>query len=110
MIVQEAPSLIISLFGSFGHGVAWHGGWRKVNGNSKGLRGVIFDIACRGHCGTDLKLDDPFLGKAQVHALRVLQVEGTLVQLGNWVVGVQQGRLLVDFSNDLIGKQTETSR
>lgn len=37
---------------------------------------------------TDLKLDDPFLGKAQVHAFCVLQVEGTLVELGNRVIGI----------------------
>lgn len=51
--------------------------------------------------GTHLKLDDPFLGKAQVHALRVLQVEGTLVELGDGVVGVQQRRLLVHLPDDL---------
>lgn len=48
-----------------------------------------------------LKLDDPFLGKAQVHALRVLQVEGTLVELRDGVVGVQQRRLLVHLADDL---------
>lgn len=48
-----------------------------------------------------MKLDDPFLGKAQVHALRVLQVEGTLVELGDGIVGVQQSGLLVHLSNDL---------
>lgn len=48
-----------------------------------------------------MKLDDPFLGKAQVHAFCVLQVEGTLVQLGDGVVGIQQRRLLVYLSNDL---------
>lgn len=48
-----------------------------------------------------LKLDDPFLGKAQVHALRVLQVEGTLVELRDRVVGVQQRRLLVHLADDL---------
>lgn len=50
-----------------------------------------------------MKLDDPFLGKAQVHAFRVLQVEGTLVELGDGVVGVQQRRLLVHFTDDLTG-------
>lgn len=48
-----------------------------------------------------LKLDDPFLGKAQVHALRVLQVEGTLVELRDGVVGIQQRRLLVHLADDL---------
>ncbi len=48
-----------------------------------------------------MKLDDPFLGKAQVHAFCVLQVEGTLVELGDRVVGVQQRRLFVHFTNDL---------
>lgn len=48
-----------------------------------------------------MKLDDPFLGKAQVHALRVLQVEGTLVELGDGVVGIQQRRLLVHLTDDL---------
>lgn len=52
-----------------------------------------------------MKLDDPFLGKAQVHALRVLQVEGTLVELGDGVVGVQQRRLLVHLPNDLRGNK-----
>lgn len=42
MIVQEAPSLIISLFGSFGHGVALE---RKVK-----------NLICRDVCQvTDLK-------------------------------------------------------
>lgn len=50
---------------------------------------------------THLKLDDPFLGKAQVHAFRVLQVEGTLVELGDGVVGVQQRRLFVHLTDDL---------
>lgn len=50
-----------------------------------------------------MKLDDPFLGKAQVHALRVLQVEGALVELGDGVVGVEQRRLLVHFTDDLTG-------
>ena len=55
-----------------------------------------------------MKLDDPFLGKAQVHALCVLQVEGTLVELGDGVVGVQQRRLLVHFTDDLMaGRETE---
>lgn len=57
--------------------------------------------AIGGGEGTYLKLDDPFLGKAQVHALRVLQVEGTLVELGDGVVGIQQCRLLVHLTNDL---------
>lgn len=54
-----------------------------------------------GGRATHLKLDDPFLGKAQVHALRVLQVEGTLVELGDGVVGIQQRRLLVHLTDDL---------
>lgn len=58
-----------------------------------------------GGCSTHLKLDDPFLGKAQVHALRVLQVEGTLVELGDGVVGVQQRRLLVHLTDDLRGSE-----
>lgn len=48
-----------------------------------------------------MKLDDPFLGKAQVHALRVLQVEGTFMELGDRVVRVEQRRLLVHFTNNL---------
>ena len=48
-----------------------------------------------------MKLDDPFLGKAQVHAFCVLQVEGTLVELGDGVVGVQERRLLVHLADDL---------
>lgn len=56
---------------------------------------------------TDLKLDDPFLGKAQVHAFCVLQVEGTLVELRDGVVGVQQRRLFVYLSDDLKEKQTD---
>ena len=60
-----------------------------------------------GRCEvTHLKLDDPFLGKAQVHAFCVLQVEGTLVELGDGVVGVQQRRLLVHLTDDL-GKKEE---
>ena len=35
-----------------------------------------------------LELDDPFLGQAEVHPVRVFQVEGTLVELGHGVVGV----------------------
>lgn len=57
--------------------------------------------------GTHLKLDDPFLGKAQVHALRVLQVEGTLVELGDGIVGIQQRRLLVHLADDLHGNGSE---
>lgn len=41
------------------------------------------------------------MGKAQVHALRVLQVEGTLVELRDGVVGIQQRRLFVDLADDL---------
>lgn len=58
--------------------------------------------------GTHLKLDDPFLGKAQVHALRVLQVEGTLVELGDGIVGIQQRRLLVHLADDLQGGKNES--
>lgn len=54
-----------------------------------------------------MKLDDPFLGKAQVHAFRVLQVEGTLVELGDGVVGVQQRRLLVHLTDDLKSREGE---
>lgn len=54
---------------------------------------------------TNLKLDDPFLGKAQVHAFRVLQVEGTLVELGDGVVGVQQRRLLVHLTDYLKSRE-----
>lgn len=54
-----------------------------------------------------MKLDDPFLGKAQVHAFCVLQVEGTLVELGDGVVGVEQRRLLVHFTDDLTRKKKE---
>lgn len=61
--------------------------------------------ATGGGGGTHLKLDDPFLGKAQVHALRVLQVEGTLVELGDGVVGIQQCRLLVHLTDDLNKKR-----
>lgn len=57
-----------------------------------------------------MKLDDPFLGKAQVHAFCVLQVEGTLVELGDGVVGVQQRRLLVHFADDLTGRDGERER
>lgn len=53
-----------------------------------------------------MKLDDPFLGKAQVHAFRVLQVEGTLVELGDGVVGVQQRRLLVHLTDNLTETKT----
>lgn len=61
------------------------------------------DGGCKRVLGrvTNLKLDDPFLGKAQVHAFCVLQVEGTLVELGDGVVGVQQRRLLVHLTDDL---------
>lgn len=54
-----------------------------------------------------MKLDDPFLGKAQVHAFCVLQVEGTLVELGDRVISIQQRGLLVHLSDDLkeIGRQ-----
>lgn len=55
-----------------------------------------------------MKLDDPFLGKAQVHALCVLQVEGTLVELGDGVIGVQQRRLLVHLPDDLKGHERGT--
>lgn len=58
-----------------------------------------------GDQGAHLKLDDPFLGKAQVHALCILQVEGTLVELGDGVVGIQQCRLLVHLTDDLIKKR-----
>lgn len=51
------------------------------------------------------------MGKAQVHAFRVLQVEGTLVELGDGVVGVQQRRLLVHFPDDLQGgRETQMER
>lgn len=59
---------------------------------------------------TNLKLDDPFLGKAQVHAFRVLQVEGTLVELGDGVVGVQQRRLLVHLTDYLKSREGERER
>lgn len=55
-----------------------------------------------------MKLDDPFLGKAQVHALCVLQVEGTLVELGDGVIGVQKRRLLVHLPDDLKGHERGT--
>lgn len=57
-----------------------------------------------------MKLDDPFLGKAQVHAFCVLQVEGTLVELGDGVVSIQQGCLLVHLADDLKGKGRESER
>ena len=42
-----------------------------------------------------MELDDALLGEAQVHALGVLHVEGALVQLGDGVVGLEEGLLLV---------------
>lgn len=47
------------------------------------------------------------MGKAQVHAFCVLQVEGTLVELGDGVIGIQQRRLLVHFTDDLTGEERE---
>ncbi len=50
---------------------------------------------------THLKLDDPLLRKAQVHPLRILQVKGTLMQLGDGVICIQQGGLLIHLTDDL---------
>ena len=49
-----------------------------------GLPGDLVAVCAR----TYLELDDPFLGQAEVHPVRVFQVEGTLVELGHGVVGV----------------------
>lgn len=49
---------------------------------------------------TDLELNDALLRQAQVHALSVLHVEGTLVELGHGVVGVEQRHLLVHLPDD----------
>ena len=48
-----------------------------------------------------LELDDPFLRQAEVHPVRVFQVEGALVELGHGVVGIQQGGLFVHLTDDL---------
>lgn len=60
-----------------------------------------------------MKLDDPLLRKAQVHPLRILQEKGTLMQLGDGVICIQQGRLLVHFTDDLCvrgeGKEVDKS-
>lgn len=50
--------------------------------------------------GRGLELDDAFLTQTQVHPLRVLHVEGALVQLGNWIVRIQDGHLFVHFADD----------
>ena len=50
-----------------------------------------------------LELNDSFLAEAQVHSFRVLHIEGTLVKLRHGVVGVEKGRLLVDFPDDKSG-------
>lgn len=72
--------------------------------NSRGSAILLFDLTWRrGGVGPYLKLDYPLLGKAQVHAFRILQVEGALVELGDGVVGVQQRRLLVHFADYLQG-------
>lgn len=73
---------------------------------------LAWEVDCKQNKQTkrpDLELDDALLGEAQVHPLRVLQVEGTLVQLGHWVVCVHQGRLLVHFANDLGDTATATA-
>ena len=47
-----------------------------------------------------LELDDLVLGEAEVHPLRVLEVEGALVQLGHRVIRPQERCLLVHLSDD----------
>ena len=53
---------------------------------------------------TNLELDDPVLTKAEIHPLRLLHVEGALVQLGDRVVGIQGGHLLVHLPDDQPGQ------
>lgn len=52
-----------------------------------------------------LELNDALLTEAQVHALGVLHVEGALVQLRDWVVGIHEGRLLVHLPDDESGQR-----
>ena len=89
MIVQLAPSLSISLFGSFGHGVAW-----------------MMEMSKHGCVGTfnHLKLDYPLLAEAKIHSVSVLHVESTFVQLGDWVVCVKAGHLFVDLAHHQPGQ------
>ena len=47
-----------------------------------------------------LELDDAFLREAEVHALGIFHVECAFVQLGDGVVGVKDGHLLVHFTDD----------
>ena len=49
-------------------------------------------------------MDDALLRQAEVHALRVFHVEGALVQLGDGIVGVEDGHLFVHFADDETGQ------
>lgn len=48
-----------------------------------------------------LMLNDPVLRQTEIHPVRVLQVEGTLVQLAYWVIRIQHHHCLVHLSNNL---------
>lgn len=77
---------------------------------------LIFSLISRNNCparpvvdhllvrllwtGRRLELDDLFLRQAQVHALRVLEVERALVQLRHRIICLQQRHLFVHLPND----------
>jgi len=71
-------------------------------GADDGPRSTVVDHLLVRLLGTRrcLELDDALLREAEVHALGVLHVEGALVQLGDGIVGVEDGHLFVHFADD----------
>lgn len=51
-----------------------------------------------------LELDDFLCGQTQVHVVAALELEGTLVELGDGLVHVQHSVLLAHLPNDLQGR------
>ena len=98
MIVQDAPSLMISRLASFAHGDACH-----AEDTSKLIRlqQKPSDDETRNPIATYLELNDLLLRKTEVHVVGIFQIEGTLMELRDGFVCVQHHSLLVHLANHL---------
>ena len=70
------------------------------NGRRLALQKYSIEEASAYSISSCLELDDLVLSEAEVHPLRVLQVEGALVKLGHRVIRPQESRLLVHLPDD----------
>lgn len=103
MMVQQAPSLSTTLLGSLVLGSAWgeeEEGENVRHTEEEAAKGT----KRRGNRKCHLVLNDGVVGQTQEGVGVVSELEGALVELRNRLVHVQDGVLLVHFTDHLVAQ------